>query len=334
MRIAVDAVGGDFIPKSPVEGALEALAERPDLSIVLVGPEDLIALELAKYDYDRERVIVQHAPEIIQMHDSPTKVAKTKPNSSMHIGLGLHKKGEVNGFVSAGNTGALLAISTVILGRLEGVLRPTIASVFPTVNGFRMLVDAGANLEVKPEFLYQFGIMGKIYAENILNVSDAKIGILNVGEEEGKGTEVLKEAYTLLKSVQGFVGNIEGRDILPNNADVFVCDGLVGNITLKFGESIATSLQNMIKASIVRNKLNEDQAYLVSKVLRDALSPFDYQLVGGVPFLGVNGVSLVGHGSSNATAIKNMIFAAIKCVEKDVNAQITAALKLTLGFDE
>jgi phosphate acyltransferase len=327
MRIAVDAVGGDFVPKNPVEGALAALAERSDLSIVLVGPEEMILAELANHDYDKERVIVQHAPEIIDMHDSPAKAVKTKPNSSMHIGLGMHKKGLVNGFVSAGNTGALLAVSTVILGRLDGVLRPTIASVFPTVKGFRMLVDAGANLEVKPEFLYQFGVMGKIYAENILNVANARVGLLNVGEEEEKGTEVLKEAHKLLKSIPDFVGNIEGRDILPNNADVFVCDGLVGNITLKFGESIATSLQHMVGASIKRNQLNDEQAHLVAKVLRDALSPFDYQLVGGVPFLGVNGVSLVGHGSSNATAIKNMIFAAIKCVEKDVNSQITAALQ-------
>lgn len=327
MRIAVDAVGGDFFPKNPIVGALLALQERDDLSIVLVGPENLIQEELAKHDsYDKSRISIQHAPEIIDMHDSPAKAAKVKQNSSMHIGLGMHKKGMLDGFVSAGNTGALLAVSTVVLGRLEKVLRPTIASVFPTVNGFRMLVDAGANLEVKPEFLFQFGVMGKIYAENVLGVSNAKVGLMNVGEEEEKGTEVLKEAHKLMKSIPDFVGNIEGRDILPNNADVFVCDGLVGNITLKFGESIATSLQQMIGASIKRNAIDADQAKLVLKVIKDAISPFDYQMVGGVPFLGVNGVSLVGHGSSSPIAIKNMILAAIMCVEKDVNAKITAAL--------
>lgn len=327
MKIAVDAVGGDFIPANPIEGALLAIQERNDLSVVLLGPEEMINEELSKHSYDSSRISIQHAPDIIDMHDSPAKAVKTKQNSSIVIGLGMHKKGLVDGFISAGNTGALLAASTFILGKLEGVLRPTIAAVFPTIKGFRMLVDAGANLEVRPEFLYQFGIMGKIYAENILNVPDARIGLVNVGEEEEKGTEVLKEAHQLLKKVPHFVGNIEGRDILPCNADVFVCDGLIGNITLKFGESIGSSLQYMIGASIKKNQLTEEQAKLVVGVLRDALSPFDYQRVGGVPFLGVNGVSLVGHGGSSALAIKNMIFAAINCVEKDVNAKIIAALK-------
>lgn len=327
MRIAVDAVGGDFYPKNPVEGALAAVNERPDLSVVLLGPEELVKPELEKHTYDASRVHFQHAPDIIDMHDSPSKAVKTKQNSSIVVGLGMHKKGLVDGFISAGNTGALLAASTFILGKLEGVQRPTIASVFPTIKGFRMLVDAGANLEVKPEFLYQFGIMGKIYAENILNVTDARVGLLNVGEEEEKGTELLKEAHQLMKSIPHFAGNVEGRDILPCNADVFVCDGLIGNITLKFGESIGTSLQYMIGASIKKNQLSEEQAKLVIGVLQDALAPFDYQRVGGVPFLGVNGVSLVGHGSSSALAIKNMIYAAIKCVEKDVNAQIVSALQ-------
>ncbi|TNE73153.1 phosphate acyltransferase PlsX [bacterium] len=327
MRIAVDAVGGDFYPQNPVEGALAAVKEREDLTVVLLGPEELVKPELEKHDYDTSRVLFQHAPDIIDMHDSPSKAVKTKQNSSIVVGLGMHKKGFVDGFISAGNTGALLAASTFVLGKLEGVSRPTIASVFPTAKGFRMLVDAGANLEVRPEFLYQFGVMGKIYAENILNVPNARVGLLNVGEEEEKGTDILKEAHQLLKSIPDFAGNVEGRDILPCNADVFVCDGLIGNITLKFGESIATSLQYMIGAAIKKNQLNDEQAKMVAGVIKQALSPFDYQLVGGVPFLGVNGVSLVGHGSSSALAIKNMIFAAMKCVEKDVNAQIVTALQ-------
>ena len=327
MRIAVDAVGGDIIPQNPIEGALLAVQERNDLSVVLLGPEEMINEELKKHSYDSSRVTIQHAPDIIEMHDSPAKAVKSKQNSSIVIGLGMQKKGLVDGFISAGNTGALLAASTFILGKLEGVQRPTIASVFPTAKGFRMLVDAGANLEVRPEFLYQFGVMGKIYAENILNIPNAKVGLINVGEEEEKGTDLLKEAHQLLKKVPDFIGNIEGRDILPAIADVFVCDGLIGNITLKFGESIGEGVKEMISASTKRNKLNEEQTKLVFGVLKDALSPFDYQLVGGVPFLGVNGVSLVGHGSSTALAIKNMIYAAIKCVEKDVNAQIVAALK-------
>lgn len=326
MRIAVDAAGGDFYPHNPVEGSLQAIEERDDLDIILVGPEAQIVDELKKYDYDAERVRVVDAPEVIGMDESPSRAVKTKKNSSIVVGNMLHKKGECNAIVSAGNTGALLAASTVILGRLEGVIRPTLASVFPTVEGFRLIIDAGANLDVKSENLYQFGVMGKIYVENILDVPNAKVGLLNIGEEEEKGTEVVKEAYGLLSKIDTFIGNIEGRDILPAKADVFVCDGFVGNITLKFGESIAVSLQDMIKRAIKSEGLSDEQAHMVLDIFRKAVSPFDYQLVGGVPLLGVNGVSIVGHGSSSPLAIKNMIFSAARCVDKNVNAKIISHL--------
>lgn len=327
MRIAVDAAGGDFFPKNPVEGALDALKERDDLEILLIGPSEMIQKELDQHtSYPKDRIQVVDAPDVIGMEESPAKAVKTKPNSSIVIGNTLQKKGECDAIVSAGNTGALLAASTVILGRLKGVLRPALTSVFPTVKGFRLLVDAGANLEVKPEILYQFGVMGKIYAENILQLENPRVGLLNVGEEEKKGTEEVQGAYQLLKELDNFVGNIEGRDILPCNADVFVCDGFVGNIALKFGESIADSLQEMIKSTLYQSDLEDEQKLMVAGIIRQALSPFDYQLVGGVPLLGVNGISIVGHGSSSPLAMKNMILASVRCVETSINAKIVSHL--------
>jgi glycerol-3-phosphate acyltransferase PlsX len=270
--------------------------------------------------------VIQDAPQIITMEDSPAQAVKAKPNSSIVVGLGLHAKGYSDAFVSAGHTGALLAASAFILGRLEGVLRPTIASYFPTVKGFRLLVDAGANLEVKPEFLFQFAIMGGIFAQHFFDIAEPKIGLMNVGEEKEKGTEVIRAAHKLLEQLPNFVGNIEGRDVIPGHADVFVCDGLVGNILLKFGESIGSELGPLFKQSMVEMQLDPSQMQMVGKAIKNAFTPFDYQNVGGVPFLGVNGVSLVGHGKSTPLAIKNMIFNAVKMVEAKINDKIVAAL--------
>jgi phosphate acyltransferase len=238
----------------------------------------------------------------------------------------MHAKGHCDAFISAGNTGALLAASAFILGRLPGVMRPTIASNFPTIKGVRLMVDVGANIEVKPEMLYQFGIMGSVYARKMLGIESPRIGLINVGEEEEKGDETLRKAHELLKSFPGFAGNVEGRDILPGAADVYVCDGFVGNVLLKFGESVPEALTHIVKQVIMRRGLDQQQIELVVGVLREAFAPFDYQLVGGVPFLGVNGVSLVGHGGSTPKAIKSMIFMAEKMVNEKVNEAITTSL--------
>lgn len=327
MRIAVDAVGGDNYPQNQIEGALLALEENNALDILLVGPEELIQNELKKHSFDKERINIVDAPQIIGMEESPAKAVKSKKKSSIVLGLAMQKRGKCDAFISAGNTGALLAASTFILGKLEGVIRPTIAALYPTIHGFRLLVDAGANLEVKPEMLYQFAIMGQVYVQEVLGVENPRIGLLNVGEEEEKGTEILREAYKLLSKVPNFAGNIEGRDILACNADVFVCDGLIGNITLKFGESLVDAFQILIGQGIKKNKLTKEQEQIVLKVISDVISPFDYQAVGGVPFLGVDGFSLVGHGSSSARAIKNMILNAVLCIEHEVNSKIVSSLK-------
>ena len=327
MIIAVDAAGGDHYPKSPVEGSVQAIEENSDLTVILLGPEDMVNEELSNYEYDRKRLLVQNAPEVIGMDESPAQAVKTKQNSSIVKGLGMHKAGKCDAFVSAGNTGALLAASTFLLGKLEGVSRPTIAAVYPTVQGVRLVMDVGANLEVRPEMYLQFAKMGRIYSEEIMGIEDPSVGLLNVGEEEEKGTDDLKEAFKELQALPNFVGNVEGRDIFPAKADVFLCDGLVGNIVLKFGESIPDALKVFVKKGVKKLQLGSEEAKLVGKVLKASLAEFDPERVGGVPFLGVNGVSMVGHGSSSPLAVKNMILNAAKCVDHNINDKIVASLK-------
>lgn len=326
MIVAVDAAGGDFYPKNPIEGGLLAIAENKSLSIIFVGPEDSIKAELANHEYDASRIIVQHAPEIIGMDESPSSAVRNKRNSSIVVGLSLHKAGKCDAFVSAGNTGALLAASTFILGKLEGVVRPTIASYYPTLKGFRLIVDAGANLEIKPEMAFQFSKMGQIFCEQILGIENPKVGLLNVGEEDEKGTDVLKEIHHHLKTLDGFIGNVEGRDIFSGKADVYLTDGLVGNIILKLGESIPSTMMTLVKLAVEKLDMEKDHILAAQKILKVALGPFNYEKVGGIPFLGVDGVSIVGHGGSSPLAIKNMIKGAISCVKNDVNGKIVASL--------
>ncbi|MEX0680828.1 MAG: phosphate acyltransferase PlsX [Balneolales bacterium] len=326
MKIAVDAAGGDFFPENPVKGAVLAVQEYSDLSVVLTGPEHTIKKELDLHDHPSGRIFVQDAPQIIGMEETPAQAVKNKTNSSIVVGLGMHQKGLVDGFVSAGNTGALMAASAFILGRLDGIIRPSIATFFPTVKGPGLMIDAGANLEAKPEMLFQFGSMGDIYARDIMGIKTPRVGLLNVGEEKEKGSETLKKAHQLLKSLPNFIGNIEGRDILSGKANVFVCEGVTGNILLKFGESIPEALKTLLMGVIQEKQLEKKQIALMVSLLEEAFIPFDYQAVGGVPFLGVNGISMVGHGGSSPMAIKNMILNAVKMAETDINKKIIASV--------
>ena len=326
MVIAVDAVGGDHYPENPVSGGVQALKEMPALELLFVGPENLIKEELNKHEYDSDRVDILHAQKIISMEDSASSVLKEKKDSSITLGLQSHKDGKCHGFVSAGHTGALLTASTVFLGKIEGIYRPTIAAIFPTVRGVRILIDAGANLTLKEEMYYQFAVMGKIFTEEILKVENPRIGLLNVGEESEKGTELLKNSYLKLQQLDNFVGNIEGKDILPAKADVFLTDGFTGNVLLKFGESIPEVLQRMVKEQLDAINADPELQKQVFHILTKAMHTFDYEQIGGVPFLGVNGVSFVGHGSSSPLAIKNMIKSAVQCVDHEVNKKIKASL--------
>lgn len=326
MRIAVDAVGGDFFPGNPVRGAVEAIREHGDISVLLVGPEKIIREELQSLDYDRSRLDILHAPDIIGMEESPVSAIKSKKNSSVTVGISAHKSGECDAFVSAGNTGALLAASMFLLGKLEGVMRPTIAVTYPTIKGVSLLVDAGANLELRPEMYLQFAKMSEIFARDIMLIENPKIGLLNVGEEEEKGTELLKEVHKLLGALPNFFGNIEGKDILYGKTDIYLCDGFSGNIILKFGESFPEVLQYLLKKTMEEKKMSAESQKMVFEVIQHTLNSFNYEHVGGIPFLGVNGMSLVGHGGSSVTAIKNMIFNASQCVKNEVNNKIVASL--------
>jgi glycerol-3-phosphate acyltransferase PlsX len=326
--IALDAVGGDVYPQPQINGALAALDASPELSVILVGPKELLEQHLSEKAYDKNRLSIFDASEIIEMEESATSALKSKPNSSIVVGTTLHKKGVANAFVSAGNTGALLAASMFILGKLDGVIRPTIAAPFPTVKGFRLLVDAGANLSIKRAEIYrQFGLMAAIYCQYVLDIADPKIGLLNVGEEKEKGTDELKEAFQLLSQLPNFVGNIEGRDILPCKADVFLTDGLVGNILLKFGESLPDALKILIQKELQEKGFSKEQCMLVLGTLKNALNLFIPDDVGGVPFLGVNGTILVGHGDTSETAIKNLVLGAEKCVNKAINEKILVKIQ-------
>ncbi len=263
------------------------------------------------------------------MNDDPTEALKTKKESSIYKGLEYHKSGNCDAFVSAGNTGAMLALSTVLLGRIKGVSRPTIGSFFPSKNAQPVLIlDVGATLEPKPRYLFEFAVMGSIYYSQITGNKQPSVGLLNVGEEEVKGTEIVKETYKLLKeSNLNFIGNIEGRDIFDAKADIVICDGFVGNIVLKFAESFLSMLKATIKNYADESLLNKIKVGMMVPTLKDVLKNLDYQNYGGVPLLGVNGISIIGHGSSSVTALENMILAARDMIIAELNSKIENALK-------
>ncbi len=326
MVIAVDAVGGDFFPKNPVQGALEAVKENDEIQVLLVGPEETIQNELDSQEYNQKRIHILHAPEIIGMNESPATAVKSKRASSITLGISAHKQGKCSAFVSAGNTGALLAASTFLLGKLDGVIRPTIAATYPTIKGISLLVDAGANLELKPEMYLQFAKMSTIFAEEIMRINKPSVGLLNVGEEPEKGLDIHKDVHKILSELPNFAGNIEGSDILFGKTDIYLTDGFTGNVLLKFGESVPEILQNLLKKTMKEEDLDEKSQKLVYGIIEKTMGQFNYERVGGIPFLGVDGLCLVGHGGSSVTAIKNMILNAAKCVEYKINDKIVSSL--------
>lgn len=330
-RIAVDAMGGDHAPNVVVEGVVDAIRTKPgELFILLAGPEDRLNPLLEGVEADiRQYIQVVDAPDVIGMDESPATAIKTKQRSSIHIGMGLCKAGGADAFISAGNTGAVMAGALFILGRCPGVSRPSVVGYFPTTKGTSLLLDAGTNVDCKPEHLVQFARMGSIYAERVLGAQNPSVGLLNVGEEPGKGDEMSKAAYDLLKEAENihFVGNIEGRDIMEHAADVVVCDGFVGNILLKFGESVASVLPRLIGAEMHRLGMNEGEQLVVGKALKGVKARFDYKEFGGAPLLGVNGTVFIGHGSSNEYAIKNLTLAADKMVRRSVSETIASVME-------
>ncbi|EAT58227.1 phosphate acyltransferase PlsX [Chlorobium ferrooxidans] len=337
LTIAVDAMGGDNAPACVIEGTVQALQESDNrFEVVLIGQSDKVEPLLAAYDISSLNLKFLHAPEVVTMDDIPATAVKTKQQSSLVKGLQLCKEKQADAFVSAGNTGAQMAASLFVLGRIPGVLRPTIYAYFPRLGeGLTNIVDVGANVDCKPENLVQFAEMLTIYQRYGAGIEKPVTGLLNIGEEEGKGSETLKQTYWLLKEADSkgkinFIGNIEGHDILKGKASIVVCDGLVGNTILKFGESIPEFLGSLFKSSLEQlmasGRIDQSTAKITSEMFKGMFEPFDVEKFGGVPFLGVDGISIVGHGRSSSRAIKNMIYMAEHMVEKRVNAHIAEVL--------
>jgi phosphate acyltransferase len=321
-------MGGDFAPRNVILGALGALRESGNrFEVVFVGPEAMIREELQQARPTDHSYEIVDASQVVEMHDSATAVLKQKKNSSISVGITLHKEGKVNAFVSAGHSGAVMSASTLVLGRIQGISRPTIGTFFPSAKGTCLVLDAGANVDCKPQHLFEFGLMGSVYTTAMFGIDRPAVGLLNIGEEESKGNEVVREAYNLLKQSRlNFIGNVEGRDILQGRAHVVVCDGFIGNVLLKFGESVPTFFKNILKQATGKNLWKKFTGLMVRPTLRTALKSLDYEEYGGVPVLGVNGVSIIGHGKSTPKAIKNMILRADEMARRNINDLIQKAL--------
>jgi glycerol-3-phosphate acyltransferase PlsX len=327
MRIAVDAMGGDHAPAAIIEGAINAVREF-DCSVILVGDHEEMFSVLSRYQAVGLPITLHHASEVIRMDESPAQACRQKKDSSIIVATRLVKDGKADAIISAGNSGATMTAALMILGRLPGVLRPAIATAMPTLKGQCVIVDIGANVDCKAKHLYQFAVMGDIFSKHILGIAHPRVGLVSIGEEEGKGNELTLDAYALLKqqNLLNFIGNVEGGDIFRGSADVVVCDGFVGNIILKVGEGLSESLLRLIKSEITSRFIYKISGMILARAFRKVKKRVDAAEYGGAPLLGINGVSIVCHGSSNPKAIKNAIRAAMEFVTNRVNKIISDEL--------
>ena len=329
VTIAVDAMGGDHAPEAEVEGAVRAAKAYP-VQIVLVGREELVQKELARYEDSMGLPIkVVHASEVVTMEDSAAKAMRSKRDSSIRVASRLVRDGVVQGLVSAGNTGAVMATAKTVQGMVHGVDRPALSTVFPTVKGTPVvMMDVGANVDCSPQMLAQFAVMGDIYSRVIFENKNPRVGLLSIGEEEHKGNELTHAAWPLLSSLPiNFIGNVEGGDLYSGKADVIVCDGFIGNVALKVSEGVIEIIVKMLKESL-QGSIPAQMGYLLaSKALKGFKRRLDYSEYGGAPLLGVKGVCIICHGHSNANAIKNAIHIAAQFAEKRINQRIESELK-------
>lgn len=322
MKIAVDGMGGDKAPQVVVEGVIEAINQY-GVDVIITGPEDLILKEVSKYTYDKSKLQILHCSEIIDCNEEPVKAIRRKKDSSLYKALELVKNGEADAIISAGSTGALMAGATLIMGRIKGIDRPALAPVMPGKNGHFMLIDCGANAECKPHYLVQFAKMGTVYMENIMNMQNPSVGLINIGTEEEKGNDLTKAAYKLLKDAPiNFVGNIEPREIPTGNTKVLVCDGFVGNTVLKMYEGVAKNLLLTLKEEILSSTRGKIGGLMLKPVFKNLKNKFDYKEVGGAAFLGVNGICIKAHGSSDSRAIKNAVNQAKNFYDNNVISKI------------
>lgn len=327
MKIGFDAMGGDHAPVETVKGAIDALSIIKG-DIILFGDELKITQELSRYKYDSNRISIVGTTEVIENDDKPVKAIKSKADSSMVVGLKALRKGEIDAFVSAGNTGALLAGSLLKVGRIKGIGRPALCTIYPTMNGASVLVDAGANAECKSRNLVEFAYMGSLYAERVIGIDNPKVALVNIGAEDTKGTPLYIETHQMLKETDlNFVGNVEGRDVPSGNVDVIVADGFTGNIILKLTEGVALSIVKELKVQIMKNTIGKIGGIFLKGNLGAFKKKLDYTEYGGAPLLGVNGLVVKAHGSSNAKAFMNAIKYAYIGVESNLVAEITDKMK-------
>ena len=327
MKIVVDAMGGDYAPQVVITGSLEAVKEY-DLEVILVGDQDKINALLKKAKYTGKQISVQHATEAIEMCEPAANSVRRKRNSSIVVGLNLVKEGKADAFFSAGNTGAVVCAATLELRLLPGIERAGIGIVTPSLKGNSLIIDVGANIDAKPTQLLQYGIMADAYCKNILNKVNPSVGLLNIGEEEKKGTDFIREAYELLeKSKLNFIGNVEGKDLFSGKCDIIICDGFVGNVALKVSESAAEAMQTFLKRHLLSNIWGKIGLIFMMPSLKRFKKEIDYAEYGGALLLGVNGVVIIGHGRSSVKAIKNAIRVAKEEIERQVNTKILEALK-------
>ncbi len=324
-------MGGDRGSEMAIQGALAAVRDRKDLNVILVGPRTIIEQQLAEHagggQNFLERISVHHASEVITMDDSPVDAVRKKKEATIMVGFDLVKKGQADAVVSAGNSGATMAAAVRKLGRLPGISRPGIASFFPTLKKPVMLMDIGANVDCRPQHLYQFAVMASSCSRLLLNLDHPRIGLLSIGEETGKGNALVKETYELLKqSPLNFIGNVEGRDVYRGDVDVIVCDGFVGNIALKISEGLADAAMQMLKREIMKTWRAKLGYLLIRQAFNGFKKQVDYAEYGGAPLLGINGTGIICHGASNAIAIRNAIEVAANMVHNRVNDAIVQAL--------
>lgn len=329
MRIALDAMGGDLGSELLIDGAVSAMDKRSDLEVVLLGPEDLLSDQIAqRAGVDTGRLSIVHAPQTVSMQESPVDAVRKKKDSTIMVGFDLVKTGKADAMVSAGNSGATMAAAVRKLGRLKGIARPGIASVFPTLKAPVMLMDIGANVDCRARHLFQFAIMASSCSALLLKKDRPSIGLLSIGEETGKGNALVKETHELLqKSSLNFIGNVEGRDVYKGEVDVIVCDGFVGNISLKISEGLAEATMQMLKNEIIQSLRAKIGYLFIRKAFASLKKRLDYAEYGGAPLLGINGVGIICHGSSSSVAICNAIAEAANMVENKVNDSIEQTLQ-------
>ena len=329
VRVAVDAMGGDNAPGEIVKGAVQAVQAEKDIKVFLVGRQDAVNAELAKYTYDKEKIEVVHAEEVIEMAEPPVNAIRKKKQSSLVIGMNMIKHQEADAIVTAGSTGATLVGGQVLVGRIKGIERPPLAPLVPTEKGVSLLIDCGANVDARPSHLVQFAQIGSIYMENIVGIKNPRVAILNIGAEEEKGNQLVKETFPLLKECPGinFIGSIEAREIPHGGADVIVCEAFAGNIVLKLYEGVAATLLSKVKEGLMSSLRSKIGALLIKPALKQTLKSFDASQYGGAPLLGLNGLVVKTHGSAKAIDVKNSILQCVTFREQKINEKIKEKIK-------